>query len=98
MSKPWIHALSSSRKYGGKPEDYIEIHNLMDSSKSCMGDNRHRTTRFTGQCLDQILNLRVFLTRGMNMKFSGLGVFPNDQSRHQRIHRATDLYRISTEH
>ena len=43
MSKPWIHALSSSRKYGGKPEDYIEIHNLMDSSKSCMGDNRHRT-------------------------------------------------------
>jgi len=40
--KPWIHALSSARKYGGKPEDYLEIHNLMDSSKSSMGDNRHR--------------------------------------------------------
>lgn len=42
MSKPWIHAQSSVRKYGGKPEDYIEIHNLMDSSKGCIGDNRHR--------------------------------------------------------
>jgi hypothetical protein len=34
--------MSSARKYGGRPEDYIEIHNLMDSSKSCIGDNRHR--------------------------------------------------------
>lgn len=42
MAKPWIHALSSARKFGGKPEDYIDIHNLMDSSKSSMGDNRHR--------------------------------------------------------
>ena len=42
MSKPWVHAKNSARKFGGKPEDYIEIHNLMDSSKSCIGDNRHR--------------------------------------------------------
>jgi hypothetical protein len=42
MSKPWIHAMSSARKFGGKPEDYMEIHNLMDSSKGCIGDNRHR--------------------------------------------------------
>jgi hypothetical protein len=43
MSKPWIHAKSSAKKFGGSPEDYIEIHNLMDSSKGCIGDNRHRT-------------------------------------------------------
>lgn len=42
MSKPWIHAVSSARKYGGVPEDYIPIHNLMDSSKGAMPDNRHR--------------------------------------------------------
>lgn len=42
MSKPWIHAQSSARKFGGRPEDYIEIHNLMDSSKGCIGDGRHR--------------------------------------------------------
>jgi len=42
MSKPWVHALSSAKRWGGKPEDYIDIHNLMDSSKGAMPDNRHR--------------------------------------------------------
>lgn len=42
MSKPWVHAKSSAKKFGGKPEDYIEIHNLMDSSKAAICDNRHR--------------------------------------------------------
>lgn len=42
MSKPWIHAMSSAKKFGGEPEDYIEIHNLMDSSKCCIADSRHR--------------------------------------------------------
>jgi len=42
MSKPWIHAKSSARKYGGIPEDYLKIHQFMDSSKSAFPDNRHR--------------------------------------------------------
>jgi hypothetical protein len=42
MSKPWIHAKNSVKKFGGQPEDYLPIHNLMDSSKDCIGDNRHR--------------------------------------------------------
>jgi hypothetical protein len=42
MSKPWIHAVSSARRFGGVPEDYIKIHNLMDSSKSTIADARHR--------------------------------------------------------
>lgn len=42
MSKPWIHAKSSAKKYGGEPEDYLEIHEFMDSSKSAIADNRHR--------------------------------------------------------
>jgi len=43
MSKPWIHAVASAKKFGGKPEDYIEIHNFLDSSKGCIADNRHRS-------------------------------------------------------
>jgi hypothetical protein len=43
MSKSDIHALSSSKKFGGDPSDYIEIHEMMDSSKSFLADNRHRT-------------------------------------------------------
>lgn len=42
MAKPWIHAKSSARRYGGKPEDYIEIHEFLDSSKSAISDHRHR--------------------------------------------------------
>jgi hypothetical protein len=42
MAKPWIHAKASAKKFGGKPDDYIAIHNLMDSSKGCIADNRHR--------------------------------------------------------
>lgn len=42
MSKPFIHAISSAKKFGGKWTDYIEIHELIDSSKSVLSDNRHR--------------------------------------------------------
>ncbi len=55
MSKPWIHAESSAKKYGGKPEDYIEIHNLMDSSKGAIPDNRHRALTHTSWFLSVIL-------------------------------------------
>lgn len=40
--KPIIHAESSARKWGGSPDDYLEIHDFMDSSKSVFSDNRHR--------------------------------------------------------
>ena len=42
MSKPWIHSRSSAKKFGGIPEDYLDIHEFMDSSKSTIADNRHR--------------------------------------------------------
>lgn len=42
MSKPYKHALSSAKKFGGKPEDYIKIHDWFDSTKACVPDVRHR--------------------------------------------------------
>ncbi len=42
MSKPTVHAVSSARRYGGHPEDYLPIHDFMDSSKGAFADNRHR--------------------------------------------------------
>ena len=42
MSKPIIHAKSSAKKYWWTVGDYIAIHDLMDSSKSAISDNRHR--------------------------------------------------------
>lgn len=61
MSKPWIHAQSSARKFGGVPEDYLDIHNLMDSSKATMADNRHRALThnswFIGTILEKIFGV-----------------------------------------
>ena len=59
MSKPWIHAVSSARRFGGQPEDYIEIHNLLDSSKGTIADSRHRALTHTAWFLSTILE-RVF--------------------------------------
>lgn len=42
MAKPYIHAMQTSRKRGGVPEDYLEVHDFMDSSKAAFSDNRHR--------------------------------------------------------
>jgi hypothetical protein len=42
MSKPLIHAESSVRRYGGTVEDYLPIHDFMDSSKAALADVRHR--------------------------------------------------------
>jgi hypothetical protein len=63
MSKPYIHALSSARRFGGKPEDYLEIHNLMDSSKAAICDNRHRALThnswFIGTILERIFGVTI---------------------------------------
>src|SRR4051812_17005901 len=42
MAKPYIHAVSSSKKWGGKPEDYIKLHDWMDQTKAHIADSRHR--------------------------------------------------------
>lgn len=40
--KPLFHARISARKFGGEPEDYIEIHNWFDQTKAHIPDSRHR--------------------------------------------------------
>jgi hypothetical protein len=47
MSAPHIHALSSAKRYGGEPNDYMTIHAKMDCSKGYFPDNRHRALTHT---------------------------------------------------
>lgn len=42
MAKPYIHAKSCARKWGGVPEDYLDIHDFLDQTKMCLADVRHR--------------------------------------------------------
>jgi len=45
MVHPLKHAESSARTFGGKPEDYLPIHNWFDESKAFFPDFRHRALR-----------------------------------------------------
>jgi hypothetical protein len=42
MANPMIHAKSSVKRWGGSVEDYIPIHELIDSPKATMNNNSSR--------------------------------------------------------
>jgi hypothetical protein len=45
MAHPIIHSKSSAKKFGGKWEDYIHLHNWLDETKSWYGHMMHRMFR-----------------------------------------------------
>jgi hypothetical protein len=79
MSKPMVHAVSSARKWGGIPEDYMPIHNLMDSSKGTIADSRHRAlthnTWFIGPDgpLEKIFGYEIVNSEGRRVSVRDIG-------------------------
>lgn len=77
MSKPWIHAESSAKKFGGKPEDYIEIHNLLDSSKGTIADSRHRALThnawFLSVILEKVFGVTIVNSEGRHVSVRDVG-------------------------
>lgn len=59
MGKPMVHARSSAAKWGGTPEDYLDIHEFMDSSKGAFSDNRHRALTHNSWFVREVIE-RVF--------------------------------------
>ena len=45
MTHPIFHAESSVRRFGGKTEDYLPIHQWLDAGKEAFCDFRHRALR-----------------------------------------------------
>jgi len=45
MAHPNIHAKSSVKKWGGKIEDYLDIHSWFDETKSWIAHSNHRLFR-----------------------------------------------------
>jgi hypothetical protein len=45
VAHPLKHAESTARKWGGRPEDYLAIHQWFDESKAFLADFRHRAMR-----------------------------------------------------
>jgi len=58
MAHPFHHALSSVRRWGGTPEDYLPVHDFFDESKICLPDIRHRALRHHAEGI--FLAQRVF--------------------------------------
>ena len=42
MANPMVHSRSSVKRWGGKVEDYMAIHKLLDSPKATMNNNTSR--------------------------------------------------------
>jgi len=40
--RPYQHAISSASRLGGKWQDYLAVHEFIDSTKTCCADSRHR--------------------------------------------------------
>ena len=49
MAHVWHHALSSAKKFGGRPEDYVSIHEWFDETKAHTPTWRHRALRHHSQ-------------------------------------------------
>jgi hypothetical protein len=89
MAHPYHHAVSSARKYGGEPSEYLKLHEWLDASKAHMADFRHRALRHHSEGIFMLEN--IFGTTLMNSAGRVLPVrFIGEQ------HVLEDLGRIPT--
>jgi hypothetical protein len=58
MAHPFYHSVSSAKRFGGTPDDYIELHSFMDYTKGFNPDCRHRL--FTHNAWGIFLGERVW--------------------------------------
>ena len=54
MAHPYHHAVSSAKKFGGIPEEYLRFHEFLDGSKAHMADFRHRALRHHSEGIFQL--------------------------------------------
>lgn len=58
MADAYHHAVSSAKAWGGKPEDYLHIHEWFDATKAHFADARHRAMRHHAEgikwCVDEL--------------------------------------------
>lgn len=71
MSNPHIHSKSSVKRWGGKIEDYIELHKFLDSPKSCMNNNTSRmlthNTWFIYEVIPRVFGYNIINSEGKSV-------------------------------
>ena len=67
MAHPFHHALSSAKKWGGKADDFIALHQWFDESKMLTADFRHRALRHHAEgifMLERLFGVTLILPTG----------------------------------
>jgi hypothetical protein len=67
MAHPYHHAVSSAKKHGGEPDEYLRLHEWLDGSKQHMADFRHRALRHHSEgifMLESIFGSTITLSTG----------------------------------
>jgi hypothetical protein len=76
MAHPFKHAESSARRFGGKAEDYLAIHNWFDESKSFFTDFRHRALRHHAEGIylaERIFGVTIINSEGKQVPVRYIG-------------------------
>lgn len=76
MTSTYYHAVSSAKKYGGKPEDYQAIHNWFDATKEHWADFRHRALRHHSQGIfeaERVFGVAITNSDGKNIPVRYIG-------------------------
>lgn len=76
MANCYHHALSSVRKWGGTPEDYLPYHLWFDESKMIIADYRHRALRHHAEgifLMEKIFGPVVTLSSGRQIPTRWIG-------------------------
>jgi hypothetical protein len=71
MANPLIHSKSSVKRWGGKVEDYLPIHELIDSPKATMNNNSSRAlthnTWFIYTIIPKIFGYNIINSEGKSI-------------------------------
>lgn len=76
MTHTYFHAKSSAKLFGGKPEDYLDIHNWLDGTKEGFCDFRHRALRHHAQGLfelERVFGVTIINSEGKHVPVRYIG-------------------------
>lgn len=74
--KPYLHAKSSAKKWGGTPEDYLPIHDWFDHTKGHFPDVRHRALLHSSWGIyiaEQVFGHNITNSAGRNVSVRDIG-------------------------
>ena len=76
MAHPAEHAKSSVKKWGGKVEDYLPIHNWFDETKAWVGHSIHRMFRHHSEGIfecERVFGVSIFNSEGKKVYVRYIG-------------------------